>query len=204
MWLGKFLDLKEDIPQKIKNKLSKHLVRKKLTPLEFTILENIFNSKRVSGYDLIHNLNEHFAGTWKARSGTIYPILSKLKRKGLLDSVAKKSPLGPQVKLYYLTEAGEEILKTKVNKNFLDQLKFIKNFLIELSSIYIRSFPEEQREAVTTKVRNSVRNTLDTVINAIPLNIILEKRCPRCDMEILRDDSRYCSNCGADLRDSNQ
>ena len=93
-------------------------------------------------------MNEHFAGTWKARSGTIYPILSKLKHKGFLDSVEKKSPIGPRVKLYFLTEAGEEIIKTKVNKNFEDQLRFIKNFLIELSSIYIQSFPEEKKEAV--------------------------------------------------------
>ncbi|HUY01224.1 MAG TPA: helix-turn-helix transcriptional regulator [Candidatus Deferrimicrobium sp.] len=204
MWLGRFLDLTEDIPQKIRNKLSKHLEHKKLTPLEFTILENIFNSKRVSGYDLIYNLNKHFAGTWKAHSGTIYPILSKLKRKGFLDSEEKKSPLGPKVKLYFLTKAGEEIIKTKVNKNFLDQLKFIENFLIELSSIYIQSFPVEQKEKVTTEVQNILRNTLETIGNAIPLNATRKIRCPNCNIEIDRGDSRFCSNCGADLRNYTQ
>ncbi len=205
MWLGKILDLKEDIPQKIKDKISKSLEHKKLTPLEFTILESIFNSKRrVSGYVLINNLNEHFAGIWKARSGTIYPILSKLTRKGLLYSEDKKSPLGPKVKLYSLTKAGEEIVKTKVNVNFEDQLRFIKNFLIELSSIYIQSFPEEKKDAVTTEVQNLLRDTLEVVVNGIPLSTNRKRYCPNCNSEIEIRDSRFCSNCGADLRSSNQ
>lgn len=204
MWLGKFLDLTEDIPQRIKDKISKRLERKRLTPLEFTILESIFNSERVSGYDLIHNLNKHFAGTWKARSGTIYPILSKLKHKGFLNSEEKKSPIGPKVKLYSLTEAGEEIIKTKVNKNFRDQLKFMENFLIELSSIYIQSFPAERKEEITTEVQNILRNTLGAVVNAIPLSATRKIRCPNCNVAIDRDDSRFCSNCGAELRSRSQ
>ena len=160
MWLGKILDLKDDIPQKIREKFSKVLEQKKLTPLEFTILESIFNAKQISGYDLIHNLNKHFAGTWKARSGTIYPLLSKLKRKGFLDSISRKSPIGPMVTLYYLSPPGEAILKNKVNKNFVDQLKLTENLLVELSKIYVQSFPEEVREEQKLQVQNLLRKTL--------------------------------------------
>ena len=63
LWLGKFLDLKDDIDSmatEIKQKVLADLKKSKLTPLEFTILENIFNNKGLSGYDLIQNLNKHF------------------------------------------------------------------------------------------------------------------------------------------------
>ena len=82
MWLNKFLDLEEDI-EKLGMKFNKDIFRKikktKLTPLEVTILEAIFNVKTISGYDLIEILNSQFAKTWQAKSGTIYPILNKLQ-----------------------------------------------------------------------------------------------------------------------------
>ena len=149
MWLGKFLDLEDDINElrsKIKEEIFDNLQKNKLTPLEFTIIESIFSNEQLSGYDLIKNLNKHFAGTWEAQSGTIYPILTKLERDGFLKAHKVRSPIGPLRKVYSLTKAGEELLKHKVNKNYLDQLKFIENFLIELSSIYVHSFPPDEKE----------------------------------------------------------
>ena len=61
MWLGKFLDLEDDIEElgsTIKKELLDSLQKSKLTPLEFTIIETIFNSQQLSGYDLIKNLNK--------------------------------------------------------------------------------------------------------------------------------------------------
>ncbi len=199
MWLGKILDLKDDIPQKIKDRFLKTFEIKKLTPLEFTILESIFNTKQISGYDLIHNLNKHFAGTWKARSGTIYPLLSKLKRKGFLDSKSRKSPIGPMVTIYHLTEMGEEILKNKVNKNFVDQLKLIENLLIELSKIYVQSFPDAEREDQKLQVQDLLRKTLQSIINGISVSRIIETKCPNCNADIDRADSSFCSFCGVRL-----
>ena len=60
MWHGN-LDLEEDIKElrsKIKKDLFQGIKKYKLTPLEFTILETIFNSKELAGYDLILNLNK--------------------------------------------------------------------------------------------------------------------------------------------------
>jgi DNA-binding PadR family transcriptional regulator len=196
MWLGKFLDLKADISQEIKDMLSKSFEPKKLTPLEFTILESIFNAKQISKEDLIEILNKHFAGTFEAKSITIYPLLSKLKSRGFLDSKEVKSLLGPLVKVYHLTTAGEEVLKTKVSKNFLDQMKFIENFLIELSSIYIKSFPPEERDVRLQEVENLVKLMFETVTNKIPTPFVLESRCKNCNALIDRENSKYCSNCG--------
>ncbi len=204
MWLGKFLDLSEDLPQKLKTQISKSLERRKITPLEFTILESIFNLKEISGYDLIDYLNEHFAGTWKARSGTIYPLLSKLKHKGLLESRKVKSPIGPLRKLYSLTSAGKEIIKTKVNKNFQDQLVFTKNFLIELASIYIQSFPANKQESVQAEIRQAIQETLNDVINGIEAKAAAIEYCRECGAPVEQDDSVFCPKCGKKLDGSGE
>lgn len=201
MWLGKFLDLEEDIKElrsKIQKDLFQGIKKYKLTPLEFTILETVFNCRELAGYDLILNLNKHFAGTWEAQSGTVYPILSKLKRDGFLDSRPVKSPIGPIRKVYSLTEAGEHILKTKVNKNFEDQLKFMGNFLIELASIYIRSYAKEEREEKINDVRKSIKKILETVVETIPSTLKYKRKCEKCGAEMERIAS-FCSFCGSTL-----
>jgi len=203
MWLGKFLDLEEDIDDlrsKIKKGIFDNLKKNKLTPLEFTIIESIFNNQQISGYDLIRILNEHFAGTWEAQSGTIYPILSKLKRDGFLKIKTVKSPIGPLKKVYSLTEAGNELLKVKVNKNFLDQVKFIENFLIELASIYIHSFPIEEKDKIIKKVQELLKESLEHVNSTIPTSVNFKVRCSQCGAVLIRDDAMFCAHCGSSLK----
>ena len=200
MWLGKFLDFEDikDLGSEIQKELFQGIKKYKLTPLEFTILETVFNCRELAGYDLILNLNKHFAGTWEAQSGTVYPILSKLKRDGFLNSRPVKSPIGPIRKVYSLTEAGEHILKTKVNKNFEDQLNFIRNVLIELSSIYVQSHPKEEKEEIIIEVQKLIKKLLETVVEAIPSALKYKRKCEKCGSEMERIAS-YCSICGAAL-----
>ena len=201
MWLGKFLDLEDDIEELsslIKEELLKSLQKSKLTPLEFTIIETIFNSQQLSGYDLIKNLNRSFAGTWEAQSGTVYPILRKLEKDGFLKARQVKSPIGPLRKVYSLTEAGEGILKYKVNKNYYDQLKFVENFLVELSSIFIRSFPKKEQSYKILEIQNALSNTLKSVMQNIPPTLEFKTMCNNCGAEIGREVA-YCPNCGASL-----
>lgn len=199
MWLGKFLDFEDDIKElksKTKKEIFNSLGKSKLTPLEFTIIETIFNSQLLSGYDLIKNLNQHFAGTWEARSGTIYPILRKLEKDGFLKSKKVRSQIGPLRKIYSLTEPGEEILKYKVNKNYKDQLKFIENMLVELSSIYITSFPVNKQKKKMEEIRENLKKMFGTILNNIPPASKLKMRCNECGFEIGKDVSN-CTNCGA-------
>jgi len=199
MWLGKFLDLEEDIGKVIKKELFRDIKKKKLTPLEFTIIESIFQAHEISGYDLIQKLDKHFAGTWKASSGTVYPILSKLKYNGFLNIRAVKSPIGPLKKVYSLTEAGEEILKRKVNLNFSKQLEFIENFLTELASIYIESFDSKFKEEETKNVLDTLKEMFASVLQKVPTGRSL-KKCPGCGTEIENNKAIFCAICGAQLR----
>lgn len=201
--------MEDDIKQLAKKAASEVKVeifdkmKSKLTPLEFTILESIYNSEAVSGYDLIKNLNEHFAGTWEAKSGTIYPILSKLKKGGFLTTKKVKSPIGPIKSLYMLTKTGKVLLKRKVNQNFSDQLKFLKNFLIELTTIYIASFPNEEKRQKIHEIFETLEELIEEVKQKLPENIDVQRICPECEAEITRFDSKFCPICGVDI-DSEQ
>ncbi|MFX0006883.1 MAG: helix-turn-helix transcriptional regulator [Candidatus Hermodarchaeota archaeon] len=201
MWLGKFLDLEDDIEELgtiIKKEILNSLQKSKLTPLEFTIIETIFNSKQLSGYDLIKNLNRSFAGTWEAQSGTIYPILRKLENDGFLEAQQVKSPIGPIKKVYSLTKAGEELLKFKVNKNYYDQLKFVENFLVELSSIFIRSFPKQDQSQKISEIQSALNETFKNIMNNIPPTLEFKTMCTKCGAEIGREVA-YCPQCGESL-----
>lgn len=39
-------------------------------------------------------------------AGTVYPLLSRLKKAGVIDSAWRESPVGPPRKYYRLTDAG--------------------------------------------------------------------------------------------------
>jgi len=201
MWLGKFLNIEDDIEELsslIKEELLNSLQKSKLTPLEFTIIETIFNSQKLSGYDLIKNLNRNFAGTWEAQSGTVYPILRKLEKDGFLKAEKVKSPIGPIRKVYSLTEAGEELLKYKVNKNYYEQLKFIENFLVELSSIFIHSFPDQEKSQKIKEIQDALNETFKNVMKNIPPTLDFKIKCNKCGSEIGREVS-YCPSCGSSL-----
>lgn len=40
--------------------------------------------------------------------GTLYPILTRMEKRGIISCRIGKSPLGPKRKYYSITESGEE------------------------------------------------------------------------------------------------
>jgi len=79
--------------------------------LELGIL-NIIGRARIYGYDVVKQLRDIDALV--VREGTIYPILSRLKRDGLVRTSLEESTEGPARKYYELTRRGEEQL-TEMN-----------------------------------------------------------------------------------------
>ncbi len=58
------------------------------------------------GYEMIEKLELY--GFTMISEGSIYPVLMRLQKEGLVDSVMKDSPNGPKRKYYTLTLAGHE------------------------------------------------------------------------------------------------
>lgn len=73
--------------------------------LELCIL-NLLAQGELYGYDLIKQLTK-IRGL-VVTEGTIYPLLSRLRKTGLLATRLQESASGPARKYYHLTQAGLE------------------------------------------------------------------------------------------------
>jgi PadR family transcriptional regulator PadR len=74
--------------------------------LEFLILK-IVASDKVYAADILKRLSETDFAT---QEGTLYPLLSKMRRDGLLDYEWQESDAGPPRKYYLLTAKGKSQL----------------------------------------------------------------------------------------------
>ena len=70
--------------------------------LEFLVLR-IISGKSVYAADILKRLNDTDFAT---QEGTLYPLLSRLRREGLLDYQWRESDTGPPRKYYRLTPTG--------------------------------------------------------------------------------------------------
>lgn len=75
--------------------------------LEFLVLK-IIAADHVYAADILKNLN---ATDFATQEGTLYPLLSKLRREELVDYEWKESEAGPPRKYYKLTAKGREQLR---------------------------------------------------------------------------------------------
>jgi PadR family transcriptional regulator PadR len=75
--------------------------------LELSILSAI-RGRQVYGYDIVKKLRE--VDGLVISEGTIYPILSRFKREGMVKTSLVESNEGPARKYYQLTSHGEQQL----------------------------------------------------------------------------------------------
>lgn len=75
--------------------------------LEFVVL-NIVSAQRVYAADILEIL---MATEFATQEGTLYPLLSRLRREELLEYEWVESDAGPPRKYYRLTAKGNEQLK---------------------------------------------------------------------------------------------
>ena len=71
--------------------------------LEIAVLA-LLAGREMYGFEIVSSLeaNPQLA----ISAGTVYPLLSRLKKAGLIASVWRESPVGPPRKYYTLTEDG--------------------------------------------------------------------------------------------------
>jgi PadR family transcriptional regulator, regulatory protein PadR len=75
--------------------------------LQYCVLALLDEEERY-GFDLVRALAD--VDGMVTSEGTIYPLLSRLRRDGLVESSWQESPTGPPRRYYRLTEAGRAAL----------------------------------------------------------------------------------------------
>ena len=74
--------------------------------LELAVMGVLYNERHY-GYSIVRVLSE--TGSISLKEGTIYPILSRLDRDGLVKAEWVESIQGPPRKYYALTPAGKKL-----------------------------------------------------------------------------------------------
>jgi PadR family transcriptional regulator, regulatory protein PadR len=75
--------------------------------LQYCVLALLASEERY-GFDLVRGLAA--VDGMVTSEGTIYPLLSRLRRDGLLESTWRESPTGPPRRYYRATPAGRRAL----------------------------------------------------------------------------------------------
>ena len=98
---------------------SKEDRNRRITQLRKGILElavmGVLYHERHYGYSLVRVLSE--SGSVSLKEGTIYPILARLDRDGLVRSEWVESDQGPPRKYYALTSSGRQLFD-ELNQEF--------------------------------------------------------------------------------------
>jgi DNA-binding PadR family transcriptional regulator len=94
--------------------------------LEGSVLE-IISRNTTYGYDITQQLRK--LGFEDVVEGTIYTILVRLEKNGLVNNQKKPSEVGPPRKFYTLTDLGHKELKT-----FWAKWDFVSSKINELRS----------------------------------------------------------------------
>lgn len=86
--------------------------RNQLTELRRGVLEHcvlaVVRQKESYAFEIVRVLSD--AGGLVTSEGTIYPLLSRLRRDGLVQTTWRESGLGPPRRYYRLTGEGERAL----------------------------------------------------------------------------------------------
>jgi len=65
------------------------------------------------GYEIIKRINAVADGAFVWQEGTVYPVLHKLERNGLVRTQWQEADSGRRRKYYYLTATGRKALSTQ-------------------------------------------------------------------------------------------
>lgn len=76
--------------------------------LEGCILQ-IIRQEETYGYEIAARLEQF--GFRGAKEGTLYPLLVRLEKKGMITATFRPSPLGPSRKYYSISPAGMQLLQ---------------------------------------------------------------------------------------------
>jgi PadR family transcriptional regulator PadR len=71
-------------------------------------LLSLINEEASYGYEMVSKLRDR--GLDLASEGSIYPLLSRLQKQGLIEGYLVQSPAGPARKYYRMRDQGREVL----------------------------------------------------------------------------------------------
>ena len=141
------------------NEISKYFKKMRRSFSHFIIL-SIYNlGEEIHGYELKKRIEAEFGDTSKEffeTDSSIYPVLTDLKRKGLLD-FRERIISGRTQKLYFITEKGREILPEMERQYMFFNVK-IRSFFSRLADQGLKVSFQVNMEELEGEVDNKLLN----------------------------------------------
>lgn len=81
-----------------------------------TLVLSTFADGERYGYQVVKDLERRSAGFFQLKEGTLYPILHRLERQGLLEARWEVMPNGMERRYYSLTALGRNVLCDRINE----------------------------------------------------------------------------------------
>ena len=94
----------------------------KTTPMQMLIMIQLMEGPKY-GYEILKNLQEDFQEMWNPQTGTIYPALKSMMKKGLI----KTQEINGQI-FYHLSEKGNTIIQ-ELEDYIVEVILFSKEFI---------------------------------------------------------------------------
>lgn len=80
------------------------------------LLLYLISQQPMYGYELITELEKRSQGYFSFKEGTLYPVLHRLEKAGLIGGQWQMLPSGRQRKYYHITERGRVTLSERAKQ----------------------------------------------------------------------------------------
>jgi len=101
---------------------SKSPIKMPVSPLQILLLTQLEESPKY-GYEMLKQLKDEFEGTWTPKTGTVYPALKSLQKKGFVDIMDMDG-----TDFYQITEEGKAIFEL-MESHVLDSVDFSVKYI---------------------------------------------------------------------------
>ncbi len=104
-----------DETNKIENAVEHMLQEWKRSMLTFWTL-GLLVTQPMYGLEIVNEIERSTQGALTVRSNTIYQMMARLEKRGLVSSYQEKTTVGPPRTYYQLTPAGRQVLRRYIGE----------------------------------------------------------------------------------------
>ncbi len=115
---------------------SQNPIRMPISPLQMLLLIQLDAGPKY-GYEMLVTLKEEFNGVWEPKTGTVYPALKSLEKKGFIST-----EVHDETDYYVITEQGKQIFDVMLN-----HLEGSIDFSIKYISVVFKWLTFERKQA---------------------------------------------------------
>jgi len=156
-----------------------------VSPLQVLLLIQLDGGPRY-GYEVLKSLKEEFGATWEPKTGTVYPALKSLERKGYAETVEKGG-----TDFYAITPEGKALFRL-FESHFVESLDFTVKYLsvvfrwmskdMKQGAVRLMGKLAEKDDALTEKMLTEFYRNLDTDVKVSFLKTVREATMHRLEL----------------------